>query len=252
MRYTARYFRETMPEWKRKKDPPLSRLFYRPAGYMLAALLANAGVSANGVSYFSAAIGLAACLLMPLPCPVIGALLINLWLVLDCTDGCIARSVKAQPFGEFADGISSYILVSLLGTSLGLEAYFEGGAILEPGSVWILLMGALASTADTLMRLIHQKYKAEAHALAQREGRPLEDDLRDASGRAGRLRAKWEQDLGVGGILPLLIMVGVLAHAVDLVVLYCFLYYGVSCVAATAIYIRRAMRAVETREGCAR
>lgn len=108
MKYTMKYFKEDMPEWKRKKDPPLSRIFYRPAGFLLAAAFSNAGVSANTVSYISLVEGVLACgLFLPdhYVCRVAGAALVNLWLVLDCTDGCIARSVRAQPFGEFADGI---------------------------------------------------------------------------------------------------------------------------------------------------
>ena len=50
MKYTAKYFKDGMPEWKRKKDPILSRLFYRKAAFSVAAVAANAGISANAVS----------------------------------------------------------------------------------------------------------------------------------------------------------------------------------------------------------
>ena len=251
MRYTYGYFREGMPAWKRKKDPPLSRIFYRPAGFVLAAVCANLGISANTVSYFSAAEAVAACLLF-LPdsqaCRIAGAVLVNLWLALDCTDGCLARSVKKQPFGEFADGISSYILVALLGGALGIAVFREGGLLVGPGCVWMVLAGAAASTADTLMRLIYQKYRATERELADAGILESEKDARTDHSQVGSLRVKIEQDLGIGGILPLFVLLGTIFHALDLVVGYMLLYYGGSCLAVTALYIRKAVRAVKVWE----
>ena len=199
MRYTPKYFKDAMPEWKRKKDPPLSRIFYRPAGYVLATLFSNAGVSANTVSYLSIIEGIIACVLL-LPdhygCRVAGAVLVNLWLVLDCTDGCIARGVKAQPFGEFVDGISSYIIVALLGICMGMAVFSEGGLLIKPGCPWMILAGALASVSDTLMRLIYQKFKAEEAALAEKGIIERVSDRRTDHQEVGSLRVKIEQDFG--------------------------------------------------------
>ena len=246
MKYTAKYFRDTMPEWKRKKDPPLSRIFYRPAGYVLAALFTSVGIGANTVSYLSIVEGALACVLF-LPnnyiCRIIAAILVNLWLVLDCTDGCIARSVKAEPFGEFADGISSYIIVALLGGAMGIAVYFEGGLLVGAGAVWMVLIGASASTADTLMRLIYQKYKATEREEAEKGTIEVSYDQRKDHDQAGSLRVKIEQDLGIGGILPVMILLGTIFHALDVVMLYMFAYYELSCLAITLIYIRKAVKA---------
>ena len=246
MKYTPKFFKDTMPEWKRKKDPPLSRIFYRPAGFALAALFANAGVGANAVSYLSIVEGVLACALF-LPnnhiCHIIGAVLVNLWLILDCTDGCIARSVKSEPFGEFADGISSYIIVALLGGAMGIAVYFEGGLLVGAGAVWMVLIGASASTADTLMRLIYQKYKATEREEAEKGTIEVSYDQRKDHDQAGSLRVKIEQDLGIGGILPIMILLGTIFHALDVVLLYMFVYYGSSCLTVMAIYIRKARKA---------
>ena len=249
MKYTVKYFRDTMPEWKRKKDPPFSKLFYHPAGYVLASLFVNAGIGANTVSYFSIAEGVLACVLF-LPnnytCHIIGAILVNLWLVLDCTDGCIARSVKSEPFGEFADGISSYIIVALLGGAIGIAVYYEGGILAAPGIVWMVFIGALASTSDTLMRLIYQKYKATELEAAGQGTIEVSYDQRKDHEQVGSLRVKIEQDLGIGGILPIMILFGTIFHALDLVLFYLIAYYGLSCLAVTVIYIRKARKAEKT------
>ena len=54
MKYTPKYFYDNLPAWKRKKDPILSRLFYRPASFLTASIFSNLGIGANTVSYYSA------------------------------------------------------------------------------------------------------------------------------------------------------------------------------------------------------
>ena len=251
MKYTVSFFRDTMPEWKRKKDPILSRLFYRPMGYVLAAFFANRGIGANAVSYLSAIEAVIACALF-LPkshaCHVLGALLVNLWLILDCTDGCIARSVKSEPFGEFADGISSYIIVALIGGAMGMAAYFEGGLLIKAGNAWLILMGALASTGDTLMRLVYQKYQATEREEAEKGRIKKTIDVRKDHDKVGSLRVKIEQDLGMGGILPAIILVCSLLRCLDIALLYCLAYYGLSSLAVIGMYVGKAIKAAQEHE----
>ena len=245
MKYTAKYIKDGMPEWKRKKDPILSRLFYRKAAFSVAAVAANAGISANAVSYFSAIVGVVACLCF-LPVShtlhIIGAILINLWLILDCTDGNLARSVKSQPFGEFADGISSYILVGLMCSMMGIAVYYEGGLLVSKGSPWIILVGALASSSDSLMRLIYQKYKNTERNMADKGIIKLENDIRTDHSQVGSFRVRIEAELGIGGLLPIAILIASIFEALDFIVIYCFLYYGCSCIAASLVYVRKAMK----------
>ena len=246
MKYTAKYFKDEMPEWKRKKDPILSRLFYRRVAFGTAAIAANIGISANTVSYFSAIVGVVACLcFLPIShvAHIIGAILINFWLILDCTDGNLARSVKSQPFGEFADGISSYMLVGLMCSMMGVAVYFEGGLFVPEGSPWIILIGALASSSDSLMRLIYQKYKNTERDMADRGIIEIENDARTDHSQVGSFRVRVEAELGIWGLLPIAILFAAIFRALDVIVLYCFVYYGVSCLLAAMIYVRKAIKA---------
>lgn len=246
MKYNAKYFKEGMPEWKRKKDPILSRIFYRRVAFSVAAFAANRKISANTVSYFSAVIGIIACLCF-LPANhgvhILGAVLINVWLILDCTDGNLARSVKSQPFGEFVDGISSYILVGLMCTMMGIAVYFEGGLFIPKGSPWIILIGALASSSDSLMRLIYQKYKNTERNLADKGVVEIENDVRTDHSQVGSFRVRIEAELGIGGLLPIAILLAAIFKALDIIVIYCFLYYGASCLLVSSIYINKAIKA---------
>lgn len=245
MKYTPKYFKDNIPEWKRKKDPILSRVFYRPCSFVLSSICANLNISANTVSYFSGVLAIIACILFvpkSFVLNLIGAILVNVWLLLDCTDGNIARSVKKQAFGEFADGISSYILVGFLCTAMGIAVYHNGGLLVNAGSLWIVIAGALASSSDTMMRLIYQKYKATEREMADAGIITIEKDVRTDHSQVGSLRVRIESELGIGGLLPVVILLAVIFNFLDLVVIYCLLYYGASCVLASLIHIRKAIK----------
>lgn len=244
-KYSPKYFKQGLPEWKRVKDPFTSRVFYRPLSFVTASVATKFGLSANTVSYFSIFIAIFAFIGLVIPnhtANIIGAVLVNLWLLSDCTDGNIARTVRKQPFGDFADSSSSYILVALLGTGLGLVAYFQGGLFIKENCVWILLLGALASSSDTLMRLIYQKYKASERNLCDMGVINIEVDKRTDKNQANSLSVRIESDFGVGGILPLLTLICVILNVADLAVIYCFLYYFLSSIVMISKYIFKAIR----------
>lgn len=244
-KYTVKFFKDDMPEWKRKKDPILSRIFYRPVSFATASICANLGISANTVSYFSGIFAIVACLLFLInsyPVKIIAAIMINIWLVMDCTDGNLARSVKSQPFGEFADGISSYILVGLMCTTIGFSVYQTGGIIVSSGNIWILLLGAFASSSDTMMRLIYQKYKATANEMVSNGFIEQEEDKRINHNYVKSFRVRIESEFGIGGILPIAILIATIFNALDIIIFYCFIYYGGSCLVTSTIQVKKAIK----------
>nr|WP_321405951.1 CDP-alcohol phosphatidyltransferase family protein [uncultured Carboxylicivirga sp.] len=234
-----------MPDWKRKKDPVLTRIFYRPVSFLLAAKMANHSISANSVSYFSAVIGIIGSFLFLVNnfyCRLIGAILINIWLLLDCVDGNLARSYKKQAFGEFADGISSYLLVGFLCTSIGFSVYQTGGVVLNAGIPWIILLGAFASSGDSLMRLIYQKYRSELVKLENSNLVEKEEDVRNDHSKVSSLRVRIEAEFGIGGLLPLLILVAAIFNFLDLVLIYCFVYYFFSFIVSSLLFMKKAIQ----------
>lgn len=243
-KYTAKYFRESMPAWKKKKDSFFTKLIYRPLSFYFASFAANRGISANDISYFSAVVAVLACgmfLINSLTFHVIGSLLMMLWIVLDCTDGNLARGVKKMPFGEFADSLSSYILVGLMGNTLGFASYVEGGLLIQAGNPWIILAGAIASSSDTLMRLIHQKYKNVERKLADQKIIEIEEDFRGDQEPPTTLKTVIEREFGLGIIMELT-LVASLFKALDLVVLYSLLYFGGAFVVTVFTYVRKAVK----------
>lgn len=244
MKYTTKYFKESFPEWKKNKDCIITKHIYRPLSFFLASIAANLGISANAISYASAVVALCACFMFLLRGTVfhiIGSVLMIVWLIMDCVDGNIARSVQKKPFGEFADSISSYMLVGFMGTFMSIAAYFEGGLIIEKGNPWIIFIGALASSSDTMMRLIYQKYKNTERKLADDGIIKLEDDFRSQNSDPKNIMTIIDREFGLG-IIPEIALICSIFHVLDIVVIYCFCYYGMAFIASTLIYVRKAIR----------
>lgn len=245
MRYTPKDFYNSMPNWKRKKDPILTRIFYRPLSYVFSTIFANLHISANVVSYMSLIVGVVGCSLFFIPSHtvnIVGACLVNFWGLLDCCDGNLARTVKKEPYGEFADGISSYVLVGLLCTSIGFAVYRTGGILVDANNIYFALMGTLASSSDSMMRLVYQKFINNTNAMVK-EGviKEVYDKHTDKK-LVNSLRVKIENEIGIGGILPVLILLATTFNLLDLIVIYCLVYYGLSFLIVLIMYIFKAIK----------
>lgn len=240
MKYTAKYFRDNLPDWKRKKDPILTKIFYRPVSFYLSAFFSNIGWTANMVSYLSALVAIAGCICFVAVHPIIGSILINLWGLLDSTDGNIARSVKHERFGDFADSMSSYICVGLMFMCMGFCVYETGGLLVASGNPYIILVGALAGSSDSLMRLLYHKYLSSAHEQGIEAKR--EDDPAQASG-INRIRMKVDQYVSVGGFLPAIMLVCSIVNWLDLVVIAWCVYYVLTFVASILYFVRKTFKA---------
>lgn len=240
MKYTPSFFSASMPTWKKKKDPILSRLFYRPLSYWISAPIASVGISANTVSFFSLIISLGACILFSLGLPVFGALLTNIWLLLDCVDGNIARSIKKQKYGEFADALSSYVCMGLLFSCVGYCIYVTGGAVVNSGAGWIVLFGAVASACDSLMRLTYQKYQVVGYRLGV--DNHIDENPENEKGISA-VRIKVDGYMSLGGILPAALLLASIAHALDLLLFIWAAYYVLTCTATIFYLIRKTVDA---------
>ena len=225
MKYTAKFFRESLPSWKRKKDPLIAQWIYRPISFYISAFCANNNISANTVSYFSISIAIIACVLFYFPYDIFhlwGAIFVNIWLLFDCVDGNIARGVKKLHFGEFADATSSYILIAFLYTAIGYAVYIDGGILFTSNNIWIVICGAIASTTDVLMRLIHHKYLEGERKFFEQTGYKIStENINDEKDHG--IKGRIKESLSIGGYLPILILIATIWHFLDIVVLYCLL-----------------------------
>lgn len=245
MKYTSQHFREVYPAWAWKKCSFVVRHLYRPLSFHCAAWAANCGINANQVSYASCLVSVMACALFFVnnyAVNIIGAVLFNVWLLMDCIDGNLARGVKKLPFGVFADAMGSYLLVGLMGVAIGFAVYRDGGILFHSGNPFMIVMAALASNGDSLMRLIYQKYKNVEREMADEGICQLENDVFKNPDDAKNILVRIEFEFGAGGILPLGVLIATIFHALDLVVLYIFLYYFGASVLSILMYARRAIK----------
>jgi len=165
MSYSVIDIKKSMPEAKKKTDKLdlWVSIFARPLSYYITWILLKFGVSASGTSILALIIGSVGSLLLltgSFYVGFIGVLLINLWIVIDCADGNVARVTQTtSKFGELLDAISGYIFVCVLYTCLGLAAYLYEGILPIPTNYkWIfILAGAIASLSSILPRLIEHK-----------------------------------------------------------------------------------------------
>lgn len=202
----------------------------RPLSFPITALCLRLGISANQATALSVPLYLAGALLLALgswPAAVVGALLVNAWLVVDCVDGNIARYLRtASPFGGFADAVSGYVVLGTLCFSAGIGAFVEpshtlAGRLLGASQtelVIVLVAGAWASLASLWIRLVFQKWSNtfsgdhERHSLM-----PSEET--GASSLGSRIARFGNNLLNISGLLPPLLLVAVLLGALDVFVL---------------------------------
>jgi hypothetical protein len=170
--WTLQDLRSSLPAEKNRSDSYWTRWVLRPLSYPISWLFLQWGWSANAVSYLSAVVAILGGLLLSLPYfrfQVWGAILLNLFAVLDCADGNVARVTRTTgPWGAWADALGGYVayVSALLGAGMAAEVT----AVTQPQSFlclpefvwpqggWVFL-GALAASANLLMRLTYQQYR---------------------------------------------------------------------------------------------
>lgn len=239
MKYTAKYFKENMPEWKRKKDSVIVRNFFRPLSFYTASFAANRGIGANSVSYFSMLIAVCGSLCYLVGCRfayILGAILIIFWMVLDCTDGNIARSVNKEPYGEFADGASSYVLINFLFFGLGIAAYKNQGFIFDAGNWVMLILGGFTGASDSLTRLLYQKFENTRLREASGNYESVHDGGKN---KLVVVHDRIDKEVGLNGVfLPVLMLCSVMRWF-DIFVIFYFLFFAATLFATMALLIHK-------------
>jgi hypothetical protein len=181
------------------------------------------GLSANTVSYMSIFIGVLATLFYYFDSHVmhiVGAVFVNIWLLFDCIDGNIARCVKKQPFGVFADATACYILLAFLYTAIGYAVYMDGGLVFSQGNIWIIVIGSLVSTSDIVMRLIFHKFREGEIELNKVIGED-EKFLDNYKPHEPSLKDRLMESINIGGYQPIIILIATIFNFLDIVLIGC-------------------------------
>jgi phosphatidylglycerophosphate synthase len=160
------------------------RLYIRRFSPYLTRLLIPTGISPNMVTWLMILDGVAAGAVLTLPgvLPAVGAvLLIQLQILLDCSDGELARwKGVSSPVGIYLDRVGHYLTETALPIALGIRA--DGGW--EHIGGWTTLGFAAA-----VLQLFVKSETALVHVARAEAGKPLVEDRREvAAPRATGLR----------------------------------------------------------------
>lgn len=249
MKYTFKYIIDSLPVKKNSNSSWWVKLWVRKTSFLFTYFFINMGFSPNGVSVLSIFFVIAACICYAVSttaCVWAAAILLNLWLILDCVDGNIARCRKRKNiYGEFVDDIGGYYAVAFIYFSMGLCAFNRGGILVEESNKWILIMGGLACICDILARLINKDYVN----FSKNRSDYIQDDYRTESKKSlTYIRRRVGKELGLSGAFMPLTFICAFFNSFDLMVLFYLLFNGFALLSTTIIYIYKADKYDRTHE----
>ena len=221
--------RASLPPDKNRFDPLWSRFVLRPLSFPIAWVFLKLRLSANQVSYSSVLVALLAAFLMLTGdrlLVIVGALLFNLWAVLDCVDGNVARTTgQVNKYGSFVDALSGYIATALVILSIGVAAEHQkpvAPAILN--GVDYTIVGGITLVSRLTMGLIYLKFTEVSGQ------NPL------GPGSRGR---KLAANIDITGLLMPVVLTGSVFDLLPVVALFYCAYYGFAFVFLTVRIVFR-------------
>ncbi|CAA9376680.1 MAG: CDP-diacylglycerol--glycerol-3-phosphate 3-phosphatidyltransferase [uncultured Propionibacteriaceae bacterium] len=169
----------------RRNSEHWAGMYLRKGSIHLTRLLLPTGISANAVTWLMIVVGFAGALVLAIPgwWPVIAAaVLIQLHILVDCSDGEVARwRNQHSTAGVYIDRVGHYLVESLLPIALGV--HLDGG----PGSVggWTTV-GALVA----VVVILKKSFGDLVHVARTYSGWPkMSEDAELAAPRSGGLRS---------------------------------------------------------------
>jgi phosphatidylglycerophosphate synthase len=133
-------------------------------------------ISPNGVTWLMIVVGVLGALALPLPGlwgPVIAVVAMQVQILLDCSDGEVARwRQRFSPAGIYLDRVGHYLTEAAIPFALGLRA--DGWSWREPVAVggWTVL-GLLVA----VLVLLNKAFTDLVHVARAKTGRPLLEDV---------------------------------------------------------------------------
>ncbi len=230
---SLRQIRDSLPREKNLADSIWTRYILRPVSIPAAWIFLRFGLRANTVSYLSALLCIIAGILYGSGIfflALTGALLFNLFAVLDCVDGNIARVTGTTgPYGGWADAVGGYIAYITVLLGLGYAAAGQNAFVFgwnPSGEQWVL-MGGIAASANILMRLVFQSY------------RNIAPEGGDRAQKSIGFEKILSENLGVTGLLMPAVFIGLLLDLLGYVMIFYTFFYTLGCIFTLIKLIRK-------------
>ncbi|MCH7762855.1 MAG: hypothetical protein IIB95_03835 [Candidatus Marinimicrobia bacterium] len=213
MKKTLDEIRAGYPLEKQKSDPLWAKIIIRRLSFYLTWILVRLNISAWQVSVFSIGMPIIALIFWIRLEPITAAVLLNVWLLLDCVDGNIARLEGGSKGGSFVDASSGYMMVGTFGLGLGIFLDLTGTGFYNISSPWFTIMGAGSSILNLMARLYHQKFF-----------NVMNNSLNNGTNNNGGILHLIERNIGIGGILTPITFLCVIMNKVHILLFFYFLY----------------------------
>lgn len=241
MKYSFNFIIDSLPVKKNSNSSWWVKLWVRKASFLFTYLFINMGFSPNGVSVLSIFFVLASCICYGISTPFSiwsAVIMINLWLVLDCVDGNIARCRKVKTYyGEFVDDIGGYYTVAFIYIALGLCVYNIGGLLLNVANKWVLVAGGVACICDILARLINKDYENFSR---NRPDYIKQTYLTESKKSLSYYRRSVGKELGVSGAFMPATILCAMFNAYDIMVFFYLIFNGFALISTSVLYIYKA------------
>lgn len=248
MKYTYKEIKDSLTKKKNSRSSLWVQLWVRKASFPVTYIFINAGWTANMVSVLSWIIILVAAVLLGINnfyTMLIGIILTNFWLVLDCVDGNIARVKKVKTFmGDFFDAIAGYGPFAFTTIGIGMAAYNTSLLVPDNLKYLLILIGAIGAVANIYTRLIHQKYLNCYFA-----GKNILEELKDINLNDSEdkksfayIREQIDKNFGVSGLFMPWLFVALFTNTFDIMLGIYSLYYILSFLAVAILYCRKASK----------
>lgn len=252
MKYTIKDIKKGYTKEKARSEPIWGRLFIRRLSFPLSVLAINIGISANMVSFISCIIALVSGIVLCINTNIsiwIGIILVNVWAILDCVDGNIARTKgNLNLTGNFFDAIGGYSINAFATIGIGVAAYNTTHIFKDEFKLWLIIIGAFGAISDILLRLIYQKFSSNMMRMeAQRIGLDaLTTDKDKIKEQSTSLREKlfklalgFDYKFGLGGNEGLILILTYILGYIDIMCIFFSLYRIFGLIFMGLSYIKR-------------
>lgn len=233
---------DSLPAKKNSKSSLWVRTIVRKVSFPTTWLFINCNCSPWMASMISVVVAIAGSTLMCVNdevCRILGVVLIEFWLVLDCVDGNIARVKKqSTEYGKFVDALSGYYVTGFVFVGMGVAAY-NTSTIFPKYNMWYLVLAGITAVAGLLSRIIHQKYTYASMIISGSTELIPEKEVSNKKSMQ-YLRSRIDKEIGISGLFMPILIIACAFHLYDLMTLFYFVFQGVGLLAVTAYYSLKA------------
>lgn len=245
-KYTFKQIVESLPKKKNSRSSLWVKIIIRKISFFVTYIFINLGLSANTTSVISAFVVLAGSILLGIDyfiCRLIGAILINFWLVLDCVDGNIARCKKQSSYmGEFYDALGGYSATAFSIFGVGVAAYFTCNWFSQKFNYLFIIIGGLGSVANVFARLIYQRYTNAVFTtnLIVGEDNDMPENYSEDKHSFAYWREFFDKNFGISGLFMVLLLIAPFINCFDCICILYSGYYGLAFCVTFYMYCKKA------------